>query len=65
MSAANEFWTSGHRYEALAREYEQNIERVHPPFVTSQRMCVCLDYCPWCGWAASAVTYHEYRGPNI
>ena len=65
MDYDSEFWTSDHRYEDLAREYERHIERVHPAFVTSQRMCVCLNYTSRCGWAATSVIYHEYRGPKL
>lgn len=60
---ATEFWTCDHRYEQLAREYEQNIEVAHPPYVTSNgvghRM---IHHDVWC---ASKVTYYEYRGPAI
>lgn len=64
-SREGEFWTSDHRYEDLAREYERNIERVHPGSVTSKRMCACLEYCSYCGWAATSVTYYDYRGPRV
>jgi hypothetical protein len=65
MNAETEFWTSGHRYEALAREYEQNIEWTHPSVVTSKRLCPCLEYVNECRWAATSVTYYEYRGPSV
>lgn len=66
--AAHKFWTyrtASSKYQELAREYEQNIEQVHPERVTSDRMCTCLDYVSWCGWAASKVRYKEYRGPDV
>ena len=64
-SRESEFWTNGHKYEDLAREYEQNIERTHPGAVTSRGMCVCLKYTAWCSRATTSVTYYEYRGPSI
>ena len=65
MVSETEFWTSDHPYEELAIEYERHIERVHPNTVTSSRMCPCLKYTSECGWAATAVTYYEYRGPKL
>lgn len=56
------FWTCGHRYEALAREYEQNIERVHPGSVTSNRLS---PYSAYGIWNTTAVTYYDYRGPRV
>lgn len=65
MNTETEFWTSDHRYEDLARTYEQNIERTHPGAVTSKGMCPCLEYTHYCGWAVTSVIYYEYRGPSV
>lgn len=59
--AEAEFWRSTERYHDLAREYERHVERVHPPFVTSNRLS------PWSHgtfWTATSVIYYEYRGPR-
>lgn len=59
------FWTTAsERHQRIAEEYHRNVEMVHPESVTSKRMCVCLNYCSWCGWAASTVQYVEYTGPR-
>lgn len=65
VTHATKFWQDCDRYHDLAEEYERNIEEYHPGSVTSQRMCVCLDYCSYCGWAASKVTYYRHNGPNF
>lgn len=62
-SAAHEFWTSDSEYKDLARTYEQNIERTHPGYVTSDGLCSRWEY--WSSWAATAVDYYEYRGPDV
>lgn len=59
------FWRENTRYHDLVEHFDRNIERVHPPYVTSERMCGCLEYCSWCGWAASTVDYYEYRGEAV
>lgn len=61
----HEFWTSGHKYEDLAREYERNIEITHPEYITSKGMCPCLKWFSYCGWANTEVKYYEYRGERI
>lgn len=63
MTRESEFWTSGHRYEDLAREYEQHIEITHPPSVTSNG--IGHRFIHHDGWCASKVTYYEYRGPSV
>lgn len=64
-SHAAEFWRETEEYHDLARTFEQNVERVHPGSVTSNGMCVCLDFTSYCSWAATAVDYYEYRGPSV
>ena len=59
------FWRTNNPYTDVAREFERGIEICHPGSVTSQRMCVCLDYVSWCGWAATSVEYPEYRGERL
>jgi hypothetical protein len=55
-----EFWTSDHRYEDLAKRFERNIEILFPEDFRNCR-------CRWehCTYAASTVTYYEYRGDAI
>lgn len=66
MSREHQFWTSGHKYEDLAKTFEQQIVQHHPNSVTSRRMCGCLKYgVGWCGWAVTKVSYYEYRGPRV
>jgi hypothetical protein len=62
-SADAEFWANGSDYEDIARIFEQNIERTHPAYVTSDRMTANLEY--WCSWCATTVDYYEYRGPDV
>lgn len=65
-SAEHEFWMNGREeYQELAEQFERDIELKYPESVTSKRMCACLDYANWCGWAASAVTYYSYEGESI
>lgn len=52
-----ELWTSDHRHEELAKQFERNIEIRHPEYF---RNCRCLWEC--CTYDASTVTYYEYRG---
>lgn len=60
------FWTTAsERHKRIAEAYYRNIETSHPDSVTSKRMCPCLEYCSWCGWAATSVEYPEYRGPRV
>lgn len=60
------FWTDANdEHQEIAKTFYQNIEYKHPGSVTSRGMCVCLDYCHWCGWAATKVEYPEYTGPDI
>lgn len=62
MNRETTFWTSDHRYEELAREYEQGIEITHPPYVSSDGAGHRLIHHDC--WSASNVTYYEYRGPR-
>lgn len=63
--SAAEFWRRTERYHPLAEQFEKNVERAHPPSVTSEGMCICLNWVSYCGWAASSVDYYEYRGPSV
>jgi len=57
------FWTSNHRYEGLARQYERNIEIYSPERATGgQNDCCICNNCPYC---ATKITYRRYTGPNI
>lgn len=60
------FWTSEHKYEELAKNFERNIQIKSPEVVSSRRMCVCISkHSHECGWAASSVTYYKHNGPNF
>jgi hypothetical protein len=61
-AAASAFWRERDEYHELAREFERNIEMTHPDYVTGSRAC---GWCYRCPWAASSVTYFEYRGPRV
>jgi hypothetical protein len=66
--AAHEFWTSeetSSRHEEIAKTFEQNIKRYHPETVTSNGMCVCMEWCSYCSWAGTKVDYYEYNGPDV
>jgi hypothetical protein len=63
--AEHRFWTESDRYHDLAMEFERNVERDHPEYVTSRGLCACLDYCYWCTWGASNVDYYQYTGPSV
>jgi len=60
-----EFWRDRDEYHDLARNFERSIEYKSPEYVTSRKLCVCLDYCSWCDWAATAVQYPTYTGPRV
>lgn len=55
----HEFWTSESEYHELARQFERDIEIVHPKWVTTDRL---LPYClNGDNWISSSVTYYEHR----
>lgn len=67
-SSATQFWTERDEYHDLAEMYERNIDydRRAYDFVTSRRMCPCLEYCNRCSFPLEGkVVRIEYRGPNI
>jgi hypothetical protein len=59
---AQRFWSETERYHDLAREFEENVELVHPPYLTGRSGC---GFCHHCPWAATSVTYYEYRGDSL
>lgn len=64
--SSESFWNSAsERHRKIAEEYHRNIETTHPDYVSSRRMCPCLEFCNWCGWAVTNVEYREYRGPDV
>lgn len=63
--AEHNFWTESDDYHELVKTFEQNIDIYHPDTITSDRMCPCLDYASYCGWAATTVNYYNYNGPNV
>ncbi len=58
MNHDREFWRSTHRYHDLAKQVEEHVTVTHPDGAD----CFCGPNCPW---AATDVTYYEYRGPSI
>lgn len=64
-TSTGRFWNEYEEYHDLAMAFDHNVERTHPESVTSRGMCPCLDFTRWCGWAATAVKYYEYRGPDV
>lgn len=68
MSREAEFWREMDRYHDLAEQFERNIEydQAAYDYVTSRRMCPCLDYCNRCGHPLNGkVVRIQYRGPNV
>lgn len=60
------FWSDApEEHQEIAETYYRNIRLTHPNTVTSKRMCPCLEFCSYCGWAATSVTYYDYNGPSI
>lgn len=68
MSVASDadaaFWCSDEMsdYHDIAKTFEQNIELIHPEYVTGSTGC---DFCYRCPWKATTVDYYEYRGPDV
>lgn len=60
-TAAALFWRDCNRYHALAKEFERNIEIVHPDYLTGRSGY----YGCGCSWCATEVEYYTYRGPNL
>lgn len=57
------FWRSaGEELKKSVREFEQNITIEHPDKVTTRRLVP--DVLQADNWAATAVKYREYSGPN-
>lgn len=70
MSAANArtFWQEMDRYHDLAETFERNIDydRRAYDYVTSRRMCPCLDYGSRCSFPLNGkVVRIDYRGPDV
>jgi hypothetical protein len=68
MSFDGQFWLELDRYHDLARTYERNIEydRRAYDYVTSRRMCPCLEYVNRCSFPLDGkVVRIDYCGPNI
>jgi hypothetical protein len=68
MSREARFWRETDRYHDLAETFERHIERDWSPYeyVTSRRMCSCLDYVDRCSHPFNGkVVRIEYRGPNV
>lgn len=54
------FWQYREDYHDLAQTYNSQIELQYPSEVTSNRLCSCLDYVSYCGWARTKVVYYEH-----
>lgn len=66
---ATQFWTDGDKeYQRLAQKFEEHIERdpAAYDYVTSNRMCPCLEYCNKCSFPLNGkVERIRYRGPPV
>ena len=66
MSYEAAFWDSpDETHQKIVRAFDEHRETRHPARVTSRRMCPCLNYCSWCGWAGTTVEYPTYTGPRV
>jgi hypothetical protein len=58
-----DFWRNCDEYHELVEQYDRHCTVTYPNYVTTDRLV------PWFfngdSWAASAVTYYEYRGPSV
>jgi hypothetical protein len=62
MSAVADFWRHCDEYHELVEEYDRHCVVTHPNYVTGSKACwICYE----CPWAATSVTYYEYRGPSV
>jgi hypothetical protein len=63
------FWTDGKdEHQEIAKTFYQNIEYRYDAYdyVTSRRMCPCLDYKNTCSFPLNGkVERIEYRGPPV
>lgn len=68
-TTAGEFWTNGDdEHQQIARRFEEGIEINWNAYdyVTSKRMCPCLDYCRKCSFPLNGkVERIEYRGESL
>lgn len=67
VNRATEFWLNGdEEHQQIAQTFERGIEVQHPDWVTSRRMCPCLEYSYRCPFPLEGkVEYIEYNGPSI
>lgn len=68
-ATAQSFWTDGdEEHQRIARKFYEGIEIDWTPYdyVTSRRMCPCLEYCNRCSFPLEGkVERIEYRGPPV
>lgn len=67
---ARQFWTENgnDEHQEIARRYYEYIERDWNAYdyVTSERMCPCLEYCSKCSFPLNGkVERIEYTGPPV
>lgn len=69
MSHAAQFWReASEQKKELAETFERNIEydRQAYDYVTSRRMCPCLEYCNRCSFPLEGkVVRISYEGPAV
>jgi hypothetical protein len=68
MSREGRFWREKTEYHDLAELFDRNIERDWEAYdyVTSRRMCSCLDYVNKCSFPLEGkVVRIEYQGPKL
>jgi len=61
------FWTDADdRHREIARTFYENIEYKSPAYVTSRKLCPCLEYTRQCPAPRNGnIEYPTYTGPNI
>lgn len=63
------FWTEADdRHQEIAQKFYENIEYdpVAYDYVTSRRMCPCLEYCNRCSFPLDGkVERIRYKGPRV
>lgn len=60
---ASRFWQNREDYHDMARNFERNIEIVHPPYVTSNG--IGSRFITHDAWNNTKVIYYEYRGDSL
>jgi len=66
MSYEAKFWDGpDEAHQRIVWVFDEYRKIETPERVTSRRMCPCLNYGGWCGWAGTSVKYPKYNGPRV